>query len=74
MAKYTDLDQALANPTDVTELDLRGNEELESLPVEIGQLTDLTNLNLGGNNLENLPGEIRQLTNLEYLDLSVITN
>ena len=48
MAEYTDLDQALANPQDVTHLYLIGNE-LRKLPSKIGQLTNLTHLDLGGN-------------------------
>ena len=37
MAEYTDLDEALANPQDVTELNLRStlDENIEGLPVEI---------------------------------------
>ncbi len=72
MAEYTDLDQALANPTDVTELDLSHNE-LESLPGEIGQLTNLTHLDLSRN--EELDwadtfNKLSILTNLTELDLS----
>ena len=42
---------------------------LESLPTEIGQLTNLQNLLLIDNRLESLPTEIGQLTNLQTLDL-----
>jgi len=42
MARYTDLDQALANPQDVTELNLDRNN-LTDLPPEIGQLTNINN-------------------------------
>ena len=57
---------------------MSGNS-LESLPSEIGQLTNLTRLSLGGtsdeedgegNNLESLPNEIGKLVNLTDLDLS----
>jgi internalin A len=41
-----------------------------SLPREIGQLTNLIQLNLSGNNLAYLRSEIGQLTNLNQLDLS----
>ena len=62
MAKYTDLDEALANPQDVTELDLSSNYNQSSLPTEIGQLTNLTSLNLSDNDLENLPaGSLRSV-------------
>ena len=56
-----------------------GAHELENLPIQIGQLTNLTflDLDLGGNcssdydnGLEVLPAEIGQLTNLTKLDLT----
>ena len=40
------------------------------LPAEIGQLTNLTQLSLGGNQLSVLPAEIGQLANLTQLSLS----
>ena len=49
-------------------LDLRDNE-LTSLPAEIGQLTSLVGLWLGDNQLTSLPAEIGQLTSLEMLYL-----
>ena len=39
---------------------------LTQLPVEIGQLTQLTKLNLYNNNLTQLPVEIGQLTQLQH--------
>ena len=69
MARYTDLDQALANPEDVTELDL-SKQNLESLPTEIGKMKNLVSLNLSGNKLIVLPDEIRQLSNLKSLSLT----
>jgi Leucine-rich repeat (LRR) protein len=43
---------------------------LSSLPVQIGDLTELTSLNLSRNRINILPAEIRRLTVLENLDLS----
>ncbi len=45
------------------------NNQLAALPSEIGQLTALESLDLGGNGLNSLPPEIGQLTALESLDL-----
>ncbi|MDJ0578847.1 COR domain-containing protein [Crocosphaera sp.] len=45
------------------------NENLNSLPPEIGQLTNLTSLSLSNNQLTNLPSEICKLTNLTSLSL-----
>jgi len=42
---------------------------IESLPPQIGQLTNLTELDLSGNPLTSVPKELGQLTNLEVLDL-----
>ena len=58
----------------IIQLDL-GSNELTELPAEIGQLTNLQTLNLGGhrfgkdNKLTSLPSEIGQLNNLTDLDL-----
>ena len=46
-----------------------GNQ-LNTLPSEIGQLTNLSSLDLDGNSFSNLPPEIGNLINLSYLDLS----
>lgn len=40
------------------------------LPADIGRLTNLTILNLSGNNFNNIPVELVKLTNLTVLDLS----
>jgi hypothetical protein len=45
------------------------NNQLSSLPSEIGQLTNLQSLNWGGNQLSSLPAELWQLTNLQWLSL-----
>lgn len=52
-----------------TKLDLSG-EGLESLPSEIGNLTNLTSLDLSDNRLTSLPLEIGRLANLRRLDLN----
>ncbi|MBW4499087.1 MAG: leucine-rich repeat domain-containing protein [Scytonema hyalinum WJT4-NPBG1] len=44
--------------------------QLVSLPAEIGNLTNLTSLDLSNNQLTSLPAEIGNLTNLTSLDLS----
>ena len=45
------------------------NRSLESLPPEVGRLTNLRRLDLGGNRLTSLPPEVGRLTNLQELDL-----
>ncbi|HEX8181014.1 MAG TPA: COR domain-containing protein [Pyrinomonadaceae bacterium] len=42
---------------------------LTDLPPEIGQLTNLTELYVNGNQLSRLPPKLKQLTNLKVLDL-----
>ncbi|MAT74430.1 hypothetical protein CMK14_04660 [Candidatus Poribacteria bacterium] len=67
MARYESLEEALANPADVTVLDL-SEEELEELSVqnrETNQPT-MTLVYL----TTNYKAEIGQLTNLQRLDLS----
>ena len=49
--------------------DLLCANELETLPSEIGQLTRLQHLELGGNRLQTLPAEIGCLTRLQHLGL-----
>ena len=51
-------------------LDLSNNELTGSIPPEIGNLTNLTYLNLGGNQLTGIPPEIGNLTNLTILSFS----
>ena len=53
----------------VIELNL-GDNQLTSLPAEIGQLTSLRELNLRGNQLTSLPAEIWRLTSLQVLGLA----
>jgi hypothetical protein len=54
---------------DIKHLDV-GYNNLTQLPVEIGQLTQLTTLDLNSNNITQLPVEIGQLTHLTTLDLN----
>ena len=54
---------------DIDEVNL-SNNKLTQLPVEIGQLTQLTTLNLSYNQLTQLSVEIGQLTQLITFDLS----
>ena len=66
-----DLD-ALAGVTTNTEgqiIKLRLDDSLISIPTEIGQLTNLEDLNVGENQLTSIPKEIGQLTNLTRLHL-----
>jgi Leucine-rich repeat (LRR) protein len=65
---YEELKTILIDNPDIHYLKI-GNYERESLPKEIGQLTNLTSLDLCDNNLTILPKEIGQLTNLTSLNL-----
>ena len=55
----------IGNLTNLTELNLYGNQLTGSIPPEIGNLTNLTYMNLGSNQLTgSIPSEIGSLTNL----------
>ena len=69
MQTYTNLSQALKEQDKVQVLDLR-DQGLTEIPVEISQLTSLTQLNLAENLIELIPLELCQLTNLTRLDLA----
>jgi len=51
------------------EFEMRDNSHLKSIPQEIGQLVNLTRLDLFGNKFKNLPPTIGNLKNLKVLDL-----
>ncbi|MEO0433938.1 MAG: leucine-rich repeat domain-containing protein, partial [Cyanobacteria bacterium J06656_5] len=66
----TSLDLSFNNP--ISSLPLIGRffgKPIDSLPAEIGQLSNLTSLDLRFNQLSSLPAEIGQLSNLTSLDL-----
>lgn len=65
---YSSLEEALKEPEKVLVLDL-GDQKLEILSSEIGQLIHLQKLTLYGNKLKVLPAEIGNLKNLQWLDL-----
>ncbi|HAS38979.1 MAG TPA: hypothetical protein DCS93_00805 [Microscillaceae bacterium] len=54
--------------TNLTALDLFENQ-LESIPPEIGKLTKLTNLDLGNNQITHIPSSLKGLTQLKLLNL-----
>ena len=56
--------------TNLTSLEIITYYGLKNLAKEIGNLTNLTELNLHDNKLTNIPKEIGNLTNLTQLDLS----
>uniref|UniRef100_UPI0030DDAFE9 leucine-rich repeat domain-containing protein n=1 Tax=Crocosphaera watsonii TaxID=263511 RepID=UPI0030DDAFE9 len=60
------IEKAAKDKRESLDLSFKG---LTSIPPEIGQLTNLTSLNLWNNQLSNLPPEIGQLTNLTSLNL-----
>ncbi len=53
--------------TQLKTLDLSGNQELQFLPPEIGNLINLTSLLASGNKIQVLPSQIKHLTNLVEL-------
>ncbi|MCH2045600.1 MAG: leucine-rich repeat domain-containing protein [Saprospiraceae bacterium] len=53
----------------LNELSIAGNKLQNDIPDVIGELTQLTKLDLSENELQELPSEILQLKNLEVLDL-----
>ncbi|MBW2731126.1 MAG: hypothetical protein JRH20_01965, partial [Deltaproteobacteria bacterium] len=57
-------------PAGITQLHVSGDVLTESIPLELGQLTNLTRLSLDSNRLSgNIPPELGQLTSLTQLHL-----
>jgi Leucine-rich repeat (LRR) protein len=67
---YEELKAVISNNPDIHSLIMDIHYQGESLPKEIGQLSNLTSLSLGNNQLTSLPKEIGQLSNLTDLYLS----
>jgi leucine-rich repeat protein SHOC2 len=66
-----EVEQAIATARDNRSTDLSlAWESISILPDSIGDLINLTGLDLRGNELTNLPDKIGNLTNLSWLDLS----
>lgn len=66
---YYSLSEALQSPEQVYKLSLSDNQ-LKTLPADIGRLRNLQVLNLSQNKLRTLPPEIAQLSNLQVLILN----
>jgi Leucine-rich repeat (LRR) protein/signal transduction histidine kinase len=74
--KYLSLTEALINPLEVYNLDLSG-QQITEFPMEILQLKNIRNLNLGynsyeygrNNNLKEIPTQIGELKQLQELNL-----
>ncbi len=60
----------LAQLTNLTFLNLSGNQLTGTIPVELARLTNLTFLNLGNQLTGTIPTELARLTNLTFLNLS----
>lgn len=68
---YTNLEEALANPSAVYKLKLGGKENmLKEIPAEVFQFKNLQELDLSANRLSGIPNELFTLTNLQRLDIS----
>jgi Leucine-rich repeat (LRR) protein len=68
--KYVELWDECYDIENTAELELANNSALTGeIPPEIGNLTNLTYLNLNGNQFTELPSEIGNLTNLTWLGL-----
>ncbi|WP_374939414.1 COR domain-containing protein [Tolypothrix sp. FACHB-123] len=67
--ELTEIPEALAKLTNLTQLHLGGNEITE-IPEALAQLTNLTQLDLSDNQITEILEALAQLTNLRVLDLS----
>ncbi|MEH1819016.1 MAG: leucine-rich repeat domain-containing protein [Nostoc sp.] len=67
--ELTELPEAIANLTNLTQLILYNNQ-ITQIPEAIAKLTNLTQLSLSGNQITRIPEAIAKLTNLTWLYLS----
>ena len=67
--KSHNLELALLNPEEITELNLNGSQDYKTLPPEIGKLKNLKILKMYGCGLRAVSPEIGNLKNLEVIDL-----
>lgn len=65
---FYDLDSALATPEKVYKLSLT-QQDLKSLPPEIGELKNVQILNLSENKLKSLPDEVFELKKVQFISL-----
>ena len=66
---YKDIDQALANPDSVFQLQLK-RKGLNAFPSELSQFPNLQKLDLSKNKIGAFPDSLIHLINLTFLDLS----
>jgi len=66
---YYDLETAIQHPENVLRLDLH-YQQLNNVPKEIAQLTNLKELYLWNNSISDLPDFLFELPNLRKIDLS----
>ena len=66
---YKDIDQALANPDSVFQLQLK-RKGLNAFPSELSQFPNLQKLDLSKNKIGAFPDSLNHLINLTFLDLS----
>ena len=64
---YKDMDDALANPDSVFQLQLK-RKGLNAFPSELSQFPNLQKLNLSNNKIDAFPDSLYHLINLTFLD------